>query len=438
MATRTDGDVPNGIGRIGWTLIAGGASVVLIGAITAGCLAATQRFPGDSMDIAWKTPADGKASKQGNGAWLDGDTLVRSRSDMVSGYDAGTGKRAWEYRPPGRSQICAAEADLDSSVLLVTRDDETRPASSKRELCTAVAAIDMKNGREIWRAPIPAADSTGGFEPDPVAAGGGFAVLADKGLRAVDIRTGASRWTAAVPKNCVPGEAAPAKRHVAALLACGDPEKRTSGGIPEDAELHAAAFDPATGALLWSTPFGDREPVSYDVATSVISADPLVVGYESGAFHSFGSDGRPNPPIDYIGAYGTLDGKDPLGSATDGTRLYALAGYYTRGATRHRAVAFDLTTGQQVWKTGLDNTRSHGLNLHDGKVTVIVRTSPTSARGHQELYVLDAATGKERDVRSFHDSVATTRIFEYKGLFIGASLSDYEPTAPPFTAYERS
>ncbi|WCD90917.1 Outer membrane protein assembly factor BamB [Streptomyces xanthophaeus] len=438
MATRTDDDVSDCGGRLGFTLITGGVAVVLIGAITAGCLAATDRFPGDSMDIAWKTPADDKASKQGNGAWLAGDTLVRSRSDAVTGYDAGTGKRTWGYRPPGRSEICAAEADLDSSVLLVTRDDETRPASSKRELCTTATAIDMKNGREIWRAPIPAVEGGNGFEPNPVAAGGGFAVLADKGLRAVDVRTGASRWTAAVPANCVPGKVAPAKRHVAALLACGDPEQRTSGGIPVGAELHAAAFDPATGALLWSTPFGDREPVNYSVATSVISADPLVVGYEGGAFHSFRHDGRPNPPIDYDGAYGTLDGKRPLESATDGTRLYALASYRRKGGTRHRAVAFDLATGQQVWKTGLDDTPGLGLNLHDGKVTVIVRTSPTSALANEDLYVLDAATGKERDVRSFHDSVATARIFEYKGLLIGASLSDYVPTDPPFTAYKRS
>ncbi|MFJ3723866.1 PQQ-binding-like beta-propeller repeat protein [Streptomyces sp. NPDC090045] len=445
MATRTDDDVSDRRGRIGRMLIAGGVAVALIGSVAAGCLAVTGRFPGDSMDIAWKTPADGNASKQGNGAWLAGDTLVRSRSDAVTGYDAGSGKRAWEYRPPGRSEICGAEADVDSSVLLVTRDDDTRPASSKRELCTTVAAIDLKNGREMWHAPIPADDDKATrFGPNPVAAGGGLAVLADQGLRAVDVRTGEARWTAAVPENCVPGKAAPAKRHVAALLACGDPDKPWRDNTPVGAELHAAAFDPATGALLWSTPFGDREPVSHSVGTSILSADPLVVsastssGSEHGAFHSFDKDGRPHPPIDFNGAYGTLDAKRPLGSTTDGTRLYALAGYYKKGGTRHRAVAFDLATGQQVWKTGLDDSPGVGLNLQDGKVTVIVRTSATSAVANEDLYVLDAATGKQRDVRSFHDSVAPYKIFEYKGLLIGASLSDYVPLPPPFTAYERS
>ncbi|MFF3619347.1 hypothetical protein [Streptomyces sp. NPDC002467] len=149
-------------------------------------------------------------------------------------------------------------------------------------------------------------------------------------------------------------------------------------------------------------------------------------------------DGRANPPIDYNGSHGTLDAKRRLGATTDGTRLYALAGYYLKGGTRHRAVAFDLATGEQVWKTGLDDFPGVGLNLQDGKVTVIVRTSATSAIANEELHVLDAATGKERDVRSFHDSVAPSNIFEYKGLLIGANQSDYAPPPPPFTAYERS
>ncbi|MEU8778686.1 PQQ-binding-like beta-propeller repeat protein [Streptomyces sp. NPDC048606] len=425
-------------------LITGGVAVALIGALTAGCLAYAGRFPGNSMDAAWKTSADDEPSEQGNGAWLAGDTLVRSRFDAATGYDAGTGKQVWEYRPPGRSEICTAEADVDHSVLLITRDDDTRPASARRELCTAVAAIDLKNGRELWRAPIPESGK-GRFEPDPLAAGGGLAVLADQGLRAVDVRTGASRWTAAVPKHCLPGKAAPATRHVAAVLTCGDPAKPWKDGAPADAELHAAAFDPATGALLWSTPFGDREPVRPGTVTSIVSADPLVVSAttssgspstslssDSGAYHSFGPDGRANPPIDYDGSYGRLDPRIPLGSATDGTRLYALAGYSMKGGARHRPVAFDLATGRPVWKAGLDDLPGIGLHVRDGRVTVIARGSATSPVPDEDLYVFDAATGRERDVRDFHDDVPADRIFEYKGLLIVADLG------VSFTAYERS
>ncbi|MGW3325669.1 outer membrane protein assembly factor BamB family protein [Streptomyces virginiae] len=431
-------------------LIAGGAVAALIGATTAGCLAYTGRFPGDSMDIAWQTPADGKASEQGNGAWLVGDILVRSRFDAATAYDARTGAQVWDHRPPGRSRICAAEADVDRSVLLVVRDDENRPASSRRELCTTVTAIDMTNGREIWRTPIPAdadagADAETGhrFERSLIAAGGGLAVIADQGLRAVDVRTGAPRWTAAVPGNCVPGKAAPAERHVAVLLACGAPGKpRTGDGMPEEAELHAAAFAPTTGALLWSTPLGDREPVRWDELSSIVSADPLVVSASgagdkaSGAYYSFGEDGVPHPRIEFSGDHGHLNDELRV-AAVDDTRLYALAGYYIKGGTRHRAVAFDLTTGQPAWQTDLDDLPGVALHLRDGKVTVIVKGSATSALPDEDLYVLDAATGKERDSRSFHDDVAPAdKVFAYKGLLIVARPG--ASSAPAFTAYARA
>ncbi|WP_418960519.1 PQQ-binding-like beta-propeller repeat protein [Streptomyces tritici] len=444
MAERTDDGASSRGGRIGCALLLGGAAVVLIGSLTAGCLAFMDRFPGDSMDIAWETPADSKDSEQGNGAWLAGDTLVRSRFDAASGYDARTGKRVWDYRPPGRSQICVAEADVENSVLLVARDDENRPAAARRELCTTVAAIDMKNGREIWRAPLPVNADDSGLDRRPVAAGGGLAVIADKGLRAVDLRTGKTRWTAAVPQNCVPGEAAPAERHVAAVLACGDPKKpRRDGDMPEDAELHAAAFAPATGALLWSTPLGDREPVGANQVSSIVSADPLVVTAASGggdrtfgSYYSFGKDGRPHPPIDYDSEHGHLNDKLRV-AAVDGTRLYALAGYYGKGGTRHRAVAFDLATGEPAWKADLGDLPGINLRLQDGKVTVLVKGSATSAVPDEDLYVLDAATGRERDSRSFHDAVAPAdELFDYEGLLIVARTGI--SSVPAFTAYERS
>lgn len=450
MAGRTNADAPSRRGGIGRVLIAGGAVLALIGAATAGCLASTGRFPGDSMDIAWQTPADGKSSEQGNGAWLVGDILVRSRFDAATAYDARTGAQVWDLRPPGRSRICAAEADVDRSVLLVVRDDENRPASSRRELCTVVTAVDMKTGREIWRTPIPAdadadADAKVGrrFERSPVAAGGGLALVADQGLRAVDVRTGEPRWTAAVPGNCVPGKAAPADRHVAVLLACGAPDKpRTDDEVPEGAELHAAAFAPTTGALLWSTPLGDREPVRWDALSSIVSADPPVVSASgtgdkaSGAYYSFGEGGVPHPRIEFSGEHGHLNDKLRV-AAVDGTRLYALAGYYVKGGTRHRAVAFDLTTGRPVWKTDLDDLPGVALHLQDGKVTVIVKGSATSAVPDEDLYVLDAATGKERDSRGFHDDVAPAdEVFVYEDLLIVARPG--ASSGPAFTAYARA
>lgn len=63
---------------------------------------------------------------------------------------------------------------------------------------------------------------------------------------------------------------------------------------------------------------------------------------------------------------------------------------------------------------------------------MIARGSATSPVPDEDLYVFDAATGKERDVRDFHDDVPTDSVFAYKDLLIVAG-----PDAS-FTAYERS
>ncbi|MFA7768210.1 PQQ-binding-like beta-propeller repeat protein [Streptomyces sp. NRRL S-448] len=447
MATRTtrsNDDEPNGDSsarreRTPRFLIRGGAIVALICAGIVASVFIAGRFPGDSMDIAWEAPADGTVLDQvngtqpydsdgtllydGDGSWLAGDTLVRSRSYVATGHDAGTGKQVWEYWPPRNSKICATKADVDQSVMVVTRDDENRPASDEQQLCTTLAAVDMKNGREIWRTSIPALDRTrrfGNRERAQVTAGGGLTVLTHQGLRAVDVRTGTPRWTAAVPPNCVPAHALPAVRHVGALLACGG-SKREPNGIAKDAELHAAAFDPATGALLWSTPMGDRQPVVWGQGGAhLVSAAPLVVD-DNSAYRSFSRDGRPNPPISSRSlSIGTV--------AVDDTRLYSIGGRYVKGVgTRHHAMAFDLATGRQVWKNDLD-TRIGVFHLQDGRLTVVGERRDLLMIPAVRLYLLDPATGEERDVRRFHygeDPVAEA--FEYKGLLIVGG-----------TAYKRS
>lgn len=435
--TRATGDEPGGDAASAGgeqnrrILIRGGALAAVICALAVAVVCIAGRFPGDSMDIAWVAPAREAADESdvdrdahaGDADWLAGDTWVQSRSGAATGYDAGTGRQVWTYRPPGGSTICAAQADLEQAVMVVTRDDEKRPASDKGQLCTTLAAVDMENGRELWRTPVPAPPREGvpgRFDPQPVTAGGGLAVLAHQGLRAVDVRTGTPRWTAAVPRGCIPAHALPAVRHVGALLACGGTDKGRDG-IPQDAELQAAAFDPATGALLWSTPIGDREPATWgEGGAALVSADPLVVDDVS-AFFSFSGDGRPNPPIGSRGL-------DRASAAVDGTRLYTLSGRFVKGVgTRHHALAFDLATGQRVWKTDLDS-RVRAFHLQDGRLTVV-------GDGHElllfpavHLYLLDAATGRERDVRSFpfgEDPAGDA--FEHEGLLIIGG-----------TAYERS
>ncbi|MBW5486559.1 outer membrane protein assembly factor BamB family protein [Streptomyces bambusae] len=424
-------------------------SIVLVALVAFCSLIAGCSSAGDEMDVVWDTPADRKTEHEGNGAWLSGDTLVRSRFDAVSGYNAADGKQSWEYVPPGRSAICYTAADTDSAVLVLTRDGDGGSGPAKDKACTTAVAIDMKNGRELWQAPVSAAESgLYRLRSYVVSAGSGLVVLRMGGeLQALDVRSGKPRWKAALPEKCVAGGTAMAKRQVAALLACGGTDRTLDGEIPRNAELHAATFSPATGALQWSAPLGARSPVPHDSNAGFVSADPVIVAAsqsgdsDSGAYFSFGPGGHPNPPIEFSGSYGEIPMAYRLRAAADDSRLYALP---RRGKTpryySHRLTAFDLATGKPVWGASADDDRldgDHGYRLlpKDGRLTVLTSLDDSDVYG---LRVLDAATGKQRDARTFPEGQdPADTVFEYKDRLIAACYESPSSPSKPFTAYRR-
>ncbi|MFF4583712.1 PQQ-binding-like beta-propeller repeat protein [Streptomyces sp. NPDC001373] len=440
MTTR-DNEVPSGRRTRRRTLARTGMALVALCSLATGC-----GFWNETMGVVWDTPADRKAEPRGIGAWLSGDTLVRSRFDAVTGYDAATGKRSWEYVPPGLSAVCHATADTARSVLVLVRDGDGASSPAKDTSCTTAVGIDMKSGRELWQAALSKPEQLR-FQESSVSAGGGVAVLLQKEeLRAVDVRTGKPRWKAALPKDCVPGRTAAGERQVAALLACGGDHNPWDEKIAEDAELHTAAFDPATGALRWSVPLGGRHAIGYNASAVFVSADPVVVAAsesgdsDQGAYFSFGGDGRPNPPVDFSGPYGEITFHDRLMAAADDRRLYVMPAPRTKRsrATRRHLTAFDLATGAPVWGGTPDDDRLDGdsgyrLLLQDGKLTVL-----TSHRGDPyRVRVLDTATGEQRDIRDLPDDIdSVDKIFAYQGRLIVARYDAYATGSRPFTAYE--
>ncbi|WP_254380587.1 PQQ-binding-like beta-propeller repeat protein [Streptomyces sp. TBY4] len=426
--------------RAGRTPAARAAALIALCSLTAAC----SLFGPEELGVVWDTPVeDTKGAEKGNGAWLSGDTLVRSRFDAVCGYEASSGKRSWEYVPPGRSAICHATADTGGSVVVLVRDAEGASSSAKGKDCAVAVAIDMKTGGELWQtaAPASAPALARALHPE-VSAGSGVAVLVDgHDLRALDVRTGQPRWKAALPDGCLPGRTAVAERQVAALLACGGTKKSSWDEFPSDAELHAAAFDPAGGALLWSTPLGGRTSVPWDARAEFVSADPVVVAAsesgdsDSGAYLSFGGTGRPNPPIEFSGPYGEIKIHDRLDAAADGTRLYTVPRRGKSSRTySYTLTAFDLATGKRVWDDDLDGDTAYRILPEGEKLTVVTGLDDSPEFG---LRVMDAATGKQRESRGFPEGhVGVDTVFRYKGRFIGARYEGSSSEWKPFTAYE--
>ncbi|MFJ8646111.1 PQQ-binding-like beta-propeller repeat protein [Streptomyces sp. NPDC093546] len=368
-------------------------------------LGSTGYMPFISMKQAWETPVDRAAGEYGNGAWVAGDTVVRSRYDAVTGFDAGSGKERWEYLPPRRAEICTVSSRADDSVALIVY-------SEKDKDCVNVAAIDLTDGRELWR--------TVTAQPAAVATGGGLAVVEEgtKAVRVFDLRSGAARWKAAVPKGCTPDTATAAKKQVLAVLTCGD-------------ELKLAAFDPADGAARWTVPLDERQGMPAGAYAGFASADPIVLRVmngQEGSTLSFTADGRPQGRIERVGDYGTI--KDV---AVAGGRLFAVATYQGSQSTLDQIVAFDLASGDELWREdgGGGGTTPGAFHAEGDRVMYTVNSRKYGDR----LMVFDAATGDEEEDREFREEpVEADDLLTYKDLVIAVRSG---VGVRPFTAYER-
>lgn len=447
------------------------AVVVLggIGSIVAFFLSTEGYLPGDAMVRTWATAKDRPGDGKENGRWVVGDVAVRSRFDAVTGFGIADGhddKKLWEFVPPGRTQICGSARSADETVLLVaygterlaTTDSSGKPAvPGEGEGCSTVLALDVKDGRELWTAPRTVSDGRfpgNGF----LDSGGGLALVlhertkeevrapgGNRSLRALDLRTGQARWTAAVPGACGVWQAAVGEEQIHAVLACdgdgdggggGGGSDATESGSVGDAELMAAAFDRATGALKWNVPIDTRRPVSLDSTVVIESPEPLVLRVKrpstegSGVYVPFSPEGKPRPVIEFTGDKDKIDPADRTQTAFAGDRMYALVWHWKKGRNS-RLVAFDLKTGEKEWSKKLDEPAA-GLNLQGDRITVLCEWS-TQASAITDLYVYDAGDGEELDERHFRDEVPGRYFFEHDGRIIVAGAD----ADRAFTAYER-
>ncbi|MFF7876747.1 PQQ-binding-like beta-propeller repeat protein [Streptomyces californicus] len=435
-----------------------------VGSLTAWFLSFEGYLPGDSMVRTWATAKDRPSDDKPNRSWVVGDVAVRSRFDAVTGFgvaDGQDGKKLWEFVPPGRAQICGSAPRADEGVLLVAYGTESGATTSggtgtpgrgtgkgADKGCATVLAFDVKDGRELWS--VPRAVSDGRFPGDGfLEAGNGLALVrherteqearapgGNRALRALDLRTGKARWTAAVPATCGVWDTRVGSEQVHAVLACGgegaDDPASADGG---DVELMAASFDRDTGALKWNIPIDARRPVSTDSTVVMESADPLVLrvvrssngnsGEATGTFIAFGQDGRPRPGVELNGDYGQIDRAEIVGE-----RMYALAWTYQKGR-HYRLVGFDLKTGEEVWNEELDEPAA-GLAVRGDRVSVLCEWS-TQSSAITELLVFDADNGEELDERHFREEAPSGHFFEHEGRIIVTGAAG----GHAFTAFER-
>ncbi|MFJ2580418.1 PQQ-binding-like beta-propeller repeat protein [Kitasatospora aureofaciens] len=351
-------------------------------------------FAGQGLNDAWTAPLDRPSDVRAVGSWTSGDLVVRARPDQVVAYRVATGEVAWRWTPPAEDSVCAMSRETGHGIGLLGHGGHDRP-------CAGVVALDLPSGAARWTAQLDAPVRIGdAAAPGPLAIAGDRAVLQDNGgWRALNLADGSAVWRSVPDAGCSPLSVAGGPDSVVTVAQCTSAAPVLRTLAPQDGREQLRDVLPLANGLK-------------DVA--VLSTDPLTVrADEQGdrgthAVLSFDRSGHVRSTIPVSGDEYDLDvllgGAIPwhsftarplYGAVVVGDLLVVPAekpGDVTIGAGKNRTrsatgrlVAYSLADGSKRWTSGLDD---HVTGLVVDGAYVWTMSGNTLTR-------IDAATGHQ-------------------------------------------
>ncbi|GGN36197.1 hypothetical protein FHR83_006323 [Actinoplanes campanulatus] len=352
-----------------WRLAAAAATVaaVVIATVLVARVpdAAPPTATGRNMAIQWQAGPDRPSDVQATGTWVHADTLIRAREDLVTAYDAATGRQVWTFQPPDRQELCTMSRGVSDGVgiLGLGADDDGL-------ICNTLVAVDLTTGKTLWRRTRAVGDSGTSVAAvdDEVGIAGNTVVFKEgTGFAAVGLRDNRVKWRKAAPATCAGYSVTAAGNDAVLISAC-----------PEAAARLVMA-DPASGQVRFQVPLRMHPDdalvnrASNNKATVVLSTTPLVVRTTddgtrtADAVLSFDARGNrraaislSQPDLDVGPAQ--IPGAYPGFIPYPGARVRSLAvvgdtliipARPAGGSEENRVAAFSLADGHRRWLTEL-------------------------------------------------------------------------------------
>ncbi|RKN07594.1 PQQ-binding-like beta-propeller repeat protein [Streptomyces radicis] len=294
---------------------------------------------GDGLEASWATtPAP---SGEYDGAlpaprlWVAESTVVVAGTAGVTAYDRASGEPGWELpAPDGAGELCAASDSTNAAgvgaLLYAAADDP--------ESCSVVVAVDAGGeGQPLWTGTMPSEGSSYGAEIFV----GDEAITASNGDVAQFSIEGEPVALPEVPggPECVDGaDWTASASHLFALSDCG-----TFGDA-----YQLSAFPTAGGEALWTLENASEDyrlanGMPGDLPTLRTSDDLLV---------TFGETGEPVSEVPADNGTDEWDFSPALHlSLVQGATL--LAGSLTMSVDGGEGAAYDLATGEEIWREPL-------------------------------------------------------------------------------------
>ncbi|WP_433240335.1 PQQ-binding-like beta-propeller repeat protein [Streptosporangium sp. CA-135522] len=344
------------------------------------------------------------------GAWLGDSVAIRAQKDGVLAYDLKTGKRVWGTPSPGE-QLCGATPE--------TKDGRGAIAYGTVSSCDHLAGIDVKTGKLAWKTKIPVGESLGSSVAVPTLVLAGDVVVAktDRGLNAYGLADGKQVWVGDPGSSCRADGLGGSAGQVVVTTSCGLSD-------------YVSGLDPRTGKQKWSFKI-----TSKGLGHPVLLADPAVVATSTGdstTVNVVGRDGKASEfvvdaRIDLLALNKetrVLGGYEQYRVAAHGNTLY-LASFPENvpGKLRSRdfALAYDLATGKQLWKsTGTNDTMLNYIRADEHGLLALEVGDKRDLE--PRLVRIDAATGKAAPVatlpRKYGHESERARVYEKNGTVV--------------------
>ncbi len=322
---------------------------------------------GPVLRTAWSAPLDRPSGIRAVGSWTSGDLVVRARPDQVVAYRGATGEVVWRWSPPGEDSVCAMSRESGHGLGLIGHAGLNQP-------CAGVVALDLSTGASRWTAQLDAPARTGDAATDGLLAiAGDRAVLQENaGWRAVNLADGTAAWRSDADPGCSPLRVAGSPTAVVTVAQCGtggpllrsltasDGRERTRAVLPMANGLNAVAVLATDPLTVWADEKGDRGThavLSFDGAGRLRSSIP-VSGAEYDLDITLGTPSLSFPKFTARPSYGAVVVGDLLIAPGEkpGDVTYSTGKNHavTRNAIGH-LVAYSLADGGKKWTVALED-----------------------------------------------------------------------------------
>lgn len=328
------------------------SAVVLLGVSMSASVALVPSVSESSAKVLWVAPG----TFRGVPIWYRGRIFARTTTGVVVALDEGTGGVQW------RSPMAAAPGFVAGGRLAVSNDVVMAGDDD-------VEGFDWSRGTRLWTAGI-GAGAGAGIQLGGVAGEILFTGSYVSRLFAIDVRTGALRWSADFGSGGDATVFAP-RADDEGVVATFTSFRDHAGGV--------AAFDPA-GRMLWRTPLNDTVRPGV-IGPALLAGDLVLAVDRAGVIHALD---RRSGHIRW-----TLADTRSRAPAEDFRPLVTRGQTMVAGSLTGELIAYDLATRVERWRAWpVQASIAFGLCADDRTVWV------PYVSGH--VVGLDLATGRQR------------------------------------------